>query len=89
MPLLGLKGWIMIMNARIHGRHDIDWRWFLAGCVLLTLLLLTSGVGLSASLQRCGANIQTMVKPLTPHVVKEKTKPKGQKIIKDDLRGLT
>jgi hypothetical protein len=79
----------MIMNQRLLLRHDIDWRWLLAGCVLLAFLLLTSGTGLSASLQRSGANLQTIIKPMTRHVVKEKPKPKNQTIIKDDLRGLT
>jgi hypothetical protein len=79
----------MFMNQRLVPRYDIDWRWFLAGCVLLTLLLLTSGAGLSASLQRSGINVQTMIKPMTHHGVKEKPKPKGQHIIKDDLRNLT
>jgi hypothetical protein len=79
----------MFMNQRLLLRRDVDWRWFLAGCVLLAFLLLTSGSGLSASLQHSGVNLQTIIKPVTRRVLKEKPKPKNQTIIKDDLRGLT
>lgn len=84
----------MITYAMLHSKYGFDWRWFLAGCVLLSLLLLTSAAGLSANqkqqLPKSGNAAKPPTSPMQQRIIiKDNSKLKAPKILRDDLQGLT